>query len=399
MMNVKTLRGVLWCSVILCGCDANTVSETPVEIATVEVPSDSMHLIQIPESVTDVTDLVVDGEGSIWILNSTDPFFVKLSREGDVLHEWGRRGGGPGEFRAPTALVLAGSKQEVWVFDRAKLALFAIHSGAAGLRTIRLGQDALPWTPLSFDDLGIGGTRLWLAHAEHSFLIAGSSLDATPAPQPLAHYNARLYRIDERSGSVTIALSIRDAVGDPVAAGIPARILMPNPLWATCADGAIAIYDPLTRTIRRFSAVGASESSISVRAGQPVEVTLDRIFGAIWVQERENKRPEFRQDSAAMYRQFVKESEEIQDQLATHFPEFIGLHCTGHDTFWLQRLSVTAGRMGRGPDWLMLRSDGRMSEVKLPSHFRPYRFDTDRVWGVTRDQWDVPSVAWIRLPS
>jgi hypothetical protein len=290
------------------------------------------------------------------------------------------------------------AENAVWTFDRGRLGFYLVSAGPGGIREVVVARDSLPWTPLSFDDLGIGGTRPWLAHLGDAFLIAGSALDATPAPQPLAHYNANLYGIDERTGTVSVALSIRNAVSDPVAAGIPARILMPNPLWSICPNGAIALYDPIRQEIRRYNSSGVIEVRVTIPAAPPVEVTLERIFGAIWRQTRDNKRPEFRQDSAEMYRQFVKESAEIKDQLATHFPEFIGLQCTGH-TLWLQRLSLTSGRMGRGPSWLIVRANGHLSEVEFPSHFRPFRFSGDRVWGTVRDQWDVPSIAWLNVPS
>jgi hypothetical protein len=346
-----------------------------------------------------VRDLIVDGKGGIWILNEVEPYFVNLAADGTVLVEWGRQGGGPTEFRNPSALARGTAPGDVWVFDRARLRLLLVSSGPEGLRELAVARDSLPWTPLSFDDMGIGGTRSWLARVDEGFLMAGTRLPPTTAPQPLAHWTAELFRIDDADATVSVHASILSMVGEPAAAGIPVRILMPNPLWATCDDGGLAIYDPAHQEIRRLSTGQTPELRVSVPSGAPIRVTLDRIFGAIWIEARERKRPEHRRDSASMHRAFIEESQEIKDHLATNFPEFMGLHCTGRDTFWLQRFALSTGRMGRGPHWLRVRGNGDLLEVQLPAQFRPFRFSHGRVWGIVHDEWNVPHIASVLLPS
>jgi hypothetical protein len=51
-------------SATLFGCDTDIATENSVR-AVLKVPDESLHVIDIPESVTDVSDMVVDRERNI----------------------------------------------------------------------------------------------------------------------------------------------------------------------------------------------------------------------------------------------------------------------------------------------------------------------------------------------
>ncbi len=64
----------------------------------------------------------------------------------------------------------------------------------------------------------------------------------------------------------------------------------------------------------------------------------------------------------------------------------------------MRPLDLETGGLGGGPIWLQIFRDGSVRNVRFPDRFDPYRFTTERVWGVQRDRLDVRSVAWISVP-
>ena len=65
---------------------------------------------------------------------------------------------------------------------------------------------------------------------------------------------------------------------------------------------------------------------------------------------------------------------------------------------WLNPVDLDAGGLKGAAMWLRIAPDGVIREVRLPERFDALRFLDSRVWGVYRDELDVPSVASIRLP-
>ena len=72
------------------GCLGTTDPLPPV----VEVPSSAIRALGSSDLLNRIIDLVPMDDGSVWILNGVDPFFVHLSPEGSVLETAGRAGQG-----------------------------------------------------------------------------------------------------------------------------------------------------------------------------------------------------------------------------------------------------------------------------------------------------------------
>ena len=91
-----------------------------------------------------VRDLEVLSDGSVWVLNSSAPYFVGFGPEGEPLGAHGRAGRGPDEFAMPSAFVAGGWNGEAWVLDLARHAMIRISRPDADWAEIPLRSEALP---------------------------------------------------------------------------------------------------------------------------------------------------------------------------------------------------------------------------------------------------------------
>ena len=85
-------------------------------------------------------------------------------------------------------------------------------------------------------------------------------------------------------------------------------------------------------------------------------------------------------------------------ELASYLPRYVDFRCSSNGTMWLHPVDLDAGGLKGATQWLRITPDGVIREVRLPERFDAMRFSDSRVWGVVRDEFDVPSVASIALP-
>jgi len=309
----------------------------------VTVSPNAMHALTAPDVVARVVDLQPMGDGRIWLLNSTAPYFILLGPDGRVERQFGEPGGGPGEFGAPVAFVLGPEPGEVWTYDVPRSALIRVSD--EGRRELPLPLDSLPPSSLiSFQGAGIRPAPPWLRSNREGFLLARVRPSAARPASALRLWQADilLLRGDAPGVELAVHTPIADFLGDPAPRYRAATAMLPYPLWTVCADGTVGLYDPLANTLRRFT-----------RKGQ---------------------------------------------ELAP-FPEYADLRCTSDGMLWLRPFDVTTGRLGQGSDWHRFSADGSRTLVKLPREFRTFRIDADRIWGTVQDPLGFDSIVWIRLDS
>lgn len=104
-------------------------------------------------------------------------------------------------------------------------------------------------------------------------------------------------------------------------------------------------------------------------------------------------------DSARIMEALRSRGSAPPDRLANLLPRYLDLRCDERGTLWLQPFDIEEGGLQGGPVWLRITSDGESREVRLPDGFDPYRFTSERIWGVRRDELDRASVAWIEVPG
>lgn len=75
------------------------------------------------------------------------------------------------------------------------------------------------------------------------------------------------------------------------------------------------------------------------------------------------------------------------------------MRCTPDGTLWLRPFDAATGRLGLGSDWLRFSADGSHILVALPTGFRTFRIERDRIWGTVQDELGFESIVWVRLDS
>lgn len=382
-----------WCiagTLLFAACSASGLEEGEERVI---VSSEAVHVVGTSEVIARVADLQPMADGRVWVLNSTAPLFVVFGPDGVVEHEFGQSGGGPAEFGAPVAFV-DGPAGDVWTFDVTRYAL--IRLPATKRRDLRFPADSLPRAALvSFAGAGLGPARPWLESGSGGFLLARTRPGGGEPFSGLGFWNADIVRVrpDSPAPVVEVHTPLADLLGDPASRYAGATKFLPYPLWTVCADGTVALYDPLENELRRLGANGRALTSVALPEERRVELTFDRLFGTVHRHAQENwaQLP----DSADMRKEFSRAFSELESQFASVFPEYANLHCTRDGTLWIQPFDAVTGALGRGSNWHRISRDGSRTRVTFPEAFRPFRFEADRIWGTAQDSLGVASVAWI----
>lgn len=386
----------LWPSMLtvffLSGCQsaADSGDRSGPTVVTLE----DVNLVPTPDMLARIVDVEPAGDGRIWVLNALEPFFVVIGTDGQVERSFGRRGGGPGEFDDPIALV-RGPSGRMWTFDNLRKAFRPV----AGDQERDL---ALPteWQVVSFENAGMGmvATAPWVQSQDGDFLIARRRPSA-PASGGLGIWHADIYRVgmDAEGVSLEVALAVPDVLADPGERYPGATILVPYPLWTVCSDGAFGLYDPLENALRRFAPNGREEPAIALSEERRESVTFDRVFGMVYRLFAERRPGGQAPDSMQMRSVLQAQFAQREGGFAEVFPEYADLRCTDEGTFWLQPYRVADGRFERSPEWTRLSRDGSCSRLLLPETFTLHRIDGDRIWGTVMDSLGVPAIAWVDI--
>jgi hypothetical protein len=288
---------------------------------------------------------------------------------------------------------------EVWTYDLLRHALIELSAGE--MRQLRLPPDSLAPTQLvSFAGAGALPARPWLGSGKGGFLLGRVRTGSAPPFSGLGLWKADivLVRADSPTPAMEVHTPVADLVGDPESRYPRATKILPFPLWTVCADGTVALYDPLENELRRIAGNGRVLASVALPRERRAELTFDRMFGVAYRQLQEEASGPL-PDSVGLRRQFAQMFSEWQAASANVFPEYADLYCAGDGTLWLQPFDAVTGRLGRGPDWYRISRNDVRTLVTLPAEFRPYRFEPDRIWGTIHDSLGIALVAWIGVDA
>jgi hypothetical protein len=394
-MRSVRLLGV-WGAIVSVACGGGAPASDSDEQRAVNVTLDAIQVLSTPEVVARVVDLQPTPDGRVWVLNSLAPYFVVVGPDGRIERQFGEQGGGPEEFGLPMSLV-RGAESDVWTYDVRRNALIRVAGGER--REIALARDSIPVPSIvSFQGAGVVPAAPWLESLGDGFLMARSRVMREESALHVWNADIIAVRGDERIVSVDLHTPIADLLGDPSSRYPGATFMLPYPMWTVCADGIVALYDPLANSMRRFTEERAELEPIALPVERRQAVTPDLLFEMFYRRFVEDQPSVQIPPQEEMRRLTEEQNRQMASSSAPFFPEYTDLICTPN-AFWLRRFDSRIGRLGQGPEWLRIAKDGSQTSVALPNTFRAFRIDSDRIWGTVSDSLDVASIAWVEMDA
>jgi hypothetical protein len=378
------------------------------------VPATDLQVLPTTELIGVVEDLAILADGTVWVKNSVEPFFVGFAPQGDLLGAHGHAGGGAEEFGAPSVFVVGGLDSEAWVFDHRRHALIRVSNQGEGRAKIPLPRDAIPPGSV-MPGMSITGRLTTVRTATLGDEVLLPRRSGTGEVEAVRFWttvwNADLVAFDPKTGSVRTVLSFGDAMGD-LASHFEAlnRGFPPFPLWyrlwAVCSNSEIRLYDFVRDELRGFTAEGVELDPTPVpppftqATPRQFARTLFDLAVAYFGDGGSSGMAEMSSaDSTQVLNGVIQQLDGTPQQLGSLLPKYVDFRCTDDGTMWLRPLDLERGGLQGGEVWVRIAPDGETQEVRFPALFDPYRFTSERIWGVQRNELDVASVAWAETPG
>jgi len=399
MIRRATIPAVLVVALTACASDRPPADTGPLTLS----PSD-VHVLGSSDVIGQVRDLEPLPDGSVWLLNSVEPFFVGLDAGGGLIAAHGAGGGGPEEFRMPAGLVAGGVDGDAWTFD------FIRHA------FIRVSEPDEPWSelPIPRDAIAPGTVRGGMSLLSRTVRTGRlgdeiilpwttGTMDSGVAAYHMALLRADLAALDVRTGRVRDVVGLGDVLEDPSVGFAATDGGMPlwYRLWAVCGDE-VRVYDRVRNELRGFTRDGREVPPVELPAVRLTEVTPLQFARAVFPLRQAEVTGAVgsrlsSEDSVRVLNQMARGLKGEPQQLAAYLPRYVDFRCSDDGTLWMQPIDLELGSLRGGPLWLRITGDGEAREVHLPERFDALRFAPDRIWGIQRDELDVASVAWIGL--
>ena len=397
---------VLCLLAILPACEDAPVGN--VTGAPIELGETAIEILGSSDSLVVARDLEIADDGSVWVLNSAEPLFVGFGPDGEPLGSHGQSGRGPRDFPMPAGFVAGGWRGDVWALDLVRHAMVRISHPDADWEEISLqSASLLPGTVRGGRSMLGGSVRTARLGREVIVPRTSATLEGGVLNYRFAVMRPDFVAFDPETRESRTLVALADVLEDPSSTFNPIEGGFGFPLWyrlwASCGDSVVRVYDRVTNQLRGFDGSGAELPPIILPPVPFTEVTARQFAGAVFaIRQAEltgdvwsRLSPE---DSVRVMNQMVRSVNGRPSELASYLPRYVDFRCGADGTMWLNPVDLDAGGLKGATTWLRIASDGNIREVRLPERFDAFRFSESRVWGVYRDELDVPSVASIRLP-
>jgi hypothetical protein len=328
-----------------------------------------------------VVGLDIDGAGQVYVLDMQASEVRAFDGSGAWVRSFGRPGGGPGELsRQLTGVFVLGG--EVWVADLGNQRI--TRWGLDGSERPAIPLDLAQGIPLRWERLGDDRVVAQF----RSILGVGMQGDTTGDP---------IVTVGSPDPDTLAVLPQGTSIS--VQGGAARfRFFDREPLWNAAADGALLTASNDVYRIEVRDAEGRL-TRIVHRAFEPRPVTdsdTRRMLSAIRELMMQQGAPPAAVDQLLQGASF-----------ADHFPVMAQILAGPDGTLWVQRIRTPDQIADTGElnlqdmgadEWDVFDGEGRyLGMLTLPTKFAPMRVEGDALWGVQRDELDVPSIVRYRL--
>ncbi len=374
--------------------------------APLDLSASAIEVLGTSDSLAVVRDLEVLADGSVWVLNSQEPYFMGFGADGESLGAHGSPGGGPDEFPMPSAFVTGGWEGEAWVLDLMHHALIRISRPGADWEQFSLASTSVPrGTVRSGRSMLDSSVRTARLGREIVLPHSTATMQVGVLQFRFGLLGADLVALDPETGGTRTLVALGEALEDPSRdfsqseGGFPLWYR----LWASCGEDLVRVHDRVRNQLRGFDGSGAEVDPIDLPPVPFTEISPRQFAGAVFALRQAEVTGDVatrltREDSLRLMNQMVGTVRGTPRELASYLPRYVDLRCSEEGTMWLQPLDLDAGGLSGGPRWLRIDPDGATRAVRLPDRFDALRFTPTRIWGVSRDEFDRPSIASIPLP-
>lgn len=387
----------------LSACEHGQAPEgaTPLRLA----PSD-VRILGSSESIADVRDLEVLPDGSVWLLNSVEPFFVGFDADGNLVGRHGRSGGGPEEFPRPAGLLTGGLNEEAWAFDFVRHAFIRVSEPDGEWSRVPIPREEIPPGTVR-GGMNLLSPTVRTARLGDELIVPWTTgtMDSGLSAYRIAILRADLAALDPRTGSVREVVALGAVLEDPSVGFVATDGDTPlwYRLWAVCGDH-LRVYDRVRNQLRGFTRSGDEVNPVDLPPVRLTEVTPVEFARAVFPLRQAEVTGAVgarlaAQDSVRLVNQMAQRLNGRPHELAAYLPRYVDFRCSDDGTMWMQPIDLDIGGLKGGPAWLRITPDGAAREVRLPVRFDAFRFTPERIWGIQRDEFDVAAVASIDLPT
>ncbi len=277
----------------------------------------------------EIFGLAIDTNGDIYVADISNAVLLVFARDGKYRGTVSRKGRGPGEFRAPTGIVIDDRKDELWVRDLEHVIRFARdprtgllakydsafrQTAMSDWRRARASRVASDGAYLHVaPSAAIGAPRYVLRYAPN-----GTRLDSIPVPAyPNAASSTVFFRTTERGGRTLSGLN-----------HVP---FAPVPQWDVTPLGTIISGDAITYRIVETSAEGLSVREFG-RSVPTVAIPRTEVAESVRALTR-------RLDSVPVPLDRVERMPEAvrKKQLPNTYPAYQAIFAEPDGTIWVRR--------------------------------------------------------------
>lgn len=243
--------------------DAQEIVELPGEDRWLEVDFADVYTVGSLagaewEQFGDVKTVAFDGAGRLHVFDDQASRIVVVDVMGGLVHEFGREGEGPGEFRSAVAIAVL-TDGRVVVGDTGHRAYSVFDADGIFQRMVRMGGD--PRTAMVGRLFGQPGQSALISQA--TFGTGGTAVSIrnnAPLPPDTTKPIERIDLSGEEISKVTIAEAWLPPLADSVSTGVVlngVELKVPRPLafgvglhWGVLPDGSVAFSDTTTYTVK-----------------------------------------------------------------------------------------------------------------------------------------------------